>query len=356
MSHPYFLYQYDLPYNKFIDLVYSLQNHNYDGHNDTDTTNITHLAFNCCNINDSGIEILCEYNRHVTHLSLQCCGKITEAGVKALARDSLLEDLKLNSCYFGDSGIVHLGASKTLKALSVMYCNITPTGFIDFSINKTILELSLRGNTIDENAAKALRQMEQLRILSVDACKLNDDSVYHLCRLPNLEELNLSDNAITGQGILPLLHNDKIKTLYVNWTPIGDNGIWIICTMKELNYLEAHSCRCSTVGAKLLAVNQSIKCLDIMYNEIDFEGVKAILTESNGIKQLNIIRNNIPWTSMDLLVPLINANTSILYIHCDEPIQSAVNRLAPPYSEYRRKYSWDISMIRGSREIHEYLK
>lgn len=345
MSHPYFLYKYDLSYNNFINLVYSLQNRNYDGQNATATTNITHLAFNCCNINDSGIETLCEYNKHVTHLSLRCCGKITEIGVKALARDSLLEDLRLNSCYFGDNGIVHLGVSETLKALSVMYCNITPTGFIDFSINRSILELSLRGNTINESAAKALRQMEQLRILAVDACKLDDDSAYHLCSLPNLIELNLSDNAITGLGILPLLHNDKMKVLCVNWSFIGDNGISIISTMKELNYLEAHSCRCSTVGARVLAVNQSIKYLNIMYNDIDFEGIKAILTESNGIKQLDISRNNIPWTSMDLLVPLINANTSILYIHCDEPIQSAVNRLAPPYSEYQlRKYSWDISI------------
>jgi hypothetical protein len=116
--------------------------------------------------------------------------------------------------------------------------------------------------------------------------------------------------------------------------------------MKNLICLEASKSNCSALGAKSLANNKSIKYLNISFNSIELEGAKALFESKNEIKQLNIACITTLGNSLNSpespLIPIIMANTSILYIYCDEPANTIINRSAPPYSEYGRKYSWDI--------------
>ncbi len=143
--------------------------------------------------------------KHLEHLDLSSTladtphkPRLTDAGLRYLARLNCLRTLQLHGLPITDAGVAHLDSLPQLQRLQLGGTRVT-TG-------------------------QGLRGLKHLRWLRLDATPITDDALRHLAELPELEQLYLDGTAISDAGLKHLTRLPKLRVLNLHGTKCTADG------------------------------------------------------------------------------------------------------------------------------------
>lgn len=124
--------------------------------------------------------------------------RVTDAGMKELARHKYLSILDLGGTAVGDAGLKELTGLKYLAHLNLGGNKaVTDAGVKSIASIRSITSLKLGGTKITEAALKDLVAMPNLNVLYLDGAKLTDRGVKELAGFKSLTVLSLYRTGVT---------------------------------------------------------------------------------------------------------------------------------------------------------------
>ena len=224
------------------------------------TTNLTHLALNCCSsVSDSFVLKACECLPFLVHLDLGSCFPVSDLSVHAIS-ESLkylrylrlawcknITDLGLLGLHAGDGHINHgdhddSGLCKCNRKYPSTIIFKKPTGNLKDSHSSE----SLKGLSTDLDAV-TLGNLAGLRYLDLTACKkLTDTGLMQALKFPELRNLHLGlIPGLTDEGLIPVINNcPSIEELNVSQSSnLTDVAIETVVTkLHRLQTLNVFGC------------------------------------------------------------------------------------------------------------------
>jgi internalin A len=183
----------------------------------------------------------------VTKLSLSKETKITDAGLKDMAKLKKLAHLDLSGTNITDEGFK---ATKTAED-SDLAKQLRILGFTEEEIEadsdvkaekiagwfQNLTDLSLGGTKITDAGLKDIAKMQQLTDLSLNETKITDAGIKDIAKLQKLTYLNLEFTEITDAGIKDIAKLRNLTTLYLGGTKITSACFRDIAKMQNLKNL-----------------------------------------------------------------------------------------------------------------------
>ena len=196
-------------------------------------------------IGDRGLDALEALGATLHKLDVSGTG-IGDAGIAALARLPLLEELDLGSTSATDRGLAGLKAPR---------------------LRKLVLD-----NTYVEGTG--LAASESLEALDLLGAPVSDAGLEAIARAaPALQRLHLGETDVTGAGLAALRGLSKLKHLDLAATEVGDEGLKHVGKLVGLNFLRLRETRLSDVGLAHLSALASLEFLDLGRTRISNAGM-----------------------------------------------------------------------------------
>ena len=157
---------------------------------------LLNLSF-CCRITDTGIRYLAKMSS-LKHLQLRMCQNISDIGMGYLSEGgSRLTHLDLSFCErITDDTLVHISQGLfQLHSLSVCSCTISDEGIAKMVRTSHDLEILNIGqcSQITDNAMEFIAEyLKQLKVIDLYGCsKVTKDGLEKIMQLPHMQDLNL---------------------------------------------------------------------------------------------------------------------------------------------------------------------
>jgi hypothetical protein len=154
-----------------------------------------------------------------------CETRITDRGLRDLARLGKLHDLSLRGTAVTDRGVAHLGALKQLKSLLLGETKVTGVAFRKFPANARLERLDLGDTRVTDAGLKAIARLTRLDSLWLAHTAITDAGVVHLLKLKRLTVLDLDGTRITDASIPHLARLNRLRSLYLAETAITKKGL-----------------------------------------------------------------------------------------------------------------------------------
>lgn len=168
---------------------------------------------------------------------------VTEAGLKHIARMSLVESLDISQLTFTDAALVGFLELPKLRRLTMRQAHFpTEAGLAVIGQMAHLESLTLAETAVTDSDLKAIQNMPALRELHLDETKLTDAVFEHLATLSQLEVLTISKTAITSRGLQKLCGSPgglRLQVLDVHRTFAGRNGFAQLDGLAALEDLDA---------------------------------------------------------------------------------------------------------------------
>jgi hypothetical protein len=104
-----------------------------------------------------------------------------------------------------NKGLVHVATLSHLKRLSLnKVAGITDCANLVGADARTLEELYLDCDSVDDKGIRALPKLEHLKNLSMDRTNVSDDGIIYLKQCSSLKSLNVKHTQITQKGIAEL--------------------------------------------------------------------------------------------------------------------------------------------------------
>lgn len=211
----------------------------------------------CTQVSDRGIGNICGHNLQVTgaegnleleELILQDSQTITDQALKLISNNlSFLRILNLSFCgRITDSGLRFLAKMSTLRELNVRMCeDISDIGIgylAEGGSRVTHLDLSFCSRVTDDSLIHISQGLFQLQNLSLCNCNVSDEGISKMVRTCHeIDTLNLGQcRMLTNQSIETIAqHLKRIKEIDLygcpRITPSALQRLWQLSSMKVLN-------------------------------------------------------------------------------------------------------------------------
>ncbi|XP_010242708.1 PREDICTED: F-box/LRR-repeat protein 12 [Nelumbo nucifera] len=220
---------------------------------------LTSVSLYRCNITDAGLESLAKFCSSLKDMNLSHCSLITDCGIGSLSRECRqLRAVTISFCR-GITGIGFRGCSQTLTYLEADSCKFDPNGILGIVsgggleyVNVSCLSWCIHGDGLAGiGAGFAMR----LRVLNLRMCRsVSDTSIMAIAKgCPALQEWNLAlchEVRLPGwEAIGTNCHN--LEVLHVNrCRNLCDRGFQALRDgCKQLSVLYMHRCRLITPTA-----------------------------------------------------------------------------------------------------------
>ena len=141
--------------------------------------------------------------KKVTHLSFYNT-KITDAGLKEVAKLQKLEWLSLAETQITDAGLKEVAKLQNLERLVLSDTQITDTSLKEVVKLQKLEWLFLSRTQITDAGLKELSKLQKLEWLILDDTQITDAGLKEVAKLPKLGWLYLSDTKITKAGAAEL--------------------------------------------------------------------------------------------------------------------------------------------------------
>ena len=138
------------------------------------------------------------------NLLLECCTRITDAGLVRLKGLTQLQELALDHTRITDAGLEHVKGLARLQWLSLNSTGITDAGLRHLRSLTQLQVLSLEDTRITDAGLEHLTSLTQLRMLLLGDTKITDAGLEHLKGLPHLDIVWLSRTRVTDTGVKKL--------------------------------------------------------------------------------------------------------------------------------------------------------
>ncbi len=211
---------------------------------------------NGARVTDQGVSVLLEFP-NITSLDLGDTA-VTEATLVPLLRQHRqLETIWLQGTAAGDASLEVLGGTSTLQELLIPRTRITDKGLKHLARLPVLEELDLSETAVGDNGMASLSASRTLTNLALEQSEVSDAALEHLARMPALEQINLIDTRITGTGLASLSRAPRLNRLYLDRTLVSEVGLEHVAAMRSLELLSLTGTRVTDAGlAKLESAKQ----------------------------------------------------------------------------------------------------
>jgi Leucine-rich repeat (LRR) protein len=134
----------------------------------------------------------------VTMLALRST-KITDAGLKEIAKLQKLEILNLSDTKITDAGLKEIAKLQKLEILYLNFTKITDAGLKDIVKLQQLTHLSLRYTKITDAGLKEIAKLQELTGLWLNGTDITDAGLMDAAKLQKLIHLNLDGTKITDE-------------------------------------------------------------------------------------------------------------------------------------------------------------
>ncbi len=195
-------------------------------------------------------------------------GQATDEGLKTLSKLIDLEVLfVLDAERITDQGIADLAGLKKLKSVCLESSKLTGDSLAVFGQLPAIEELSLQGNSIDDDGLKHLANIKGLRSLWVGRNKavITDKGARHLANLTEMKELDLQGANLTDEGVIALKELKQLRRLDVSTKSgaITDACIESLLEKPKLTSLSVIGSQLTDKGVERLLALKDLKDLSL---------------------------------------------------------------------------------------------
>ena len=127
--------------------------------------------------------------------------KITDAGLRHLAKLKHLQVLNLSATRISDDGLVSLKGLSSLTTLKLYYSSITGSGLRHLESLPRLDTIVLYGSRLSDSGLKGIENLRSLKGLVLSTTAVGDSGLQHLHGLDGLVMLELKQTAVTKAGV-----------------------------------------------------------------------------------------------------------------------------------------------------------
>jgi hypothetical protein len=159
--------------------------------------------------------------------------KVTDEGLRELARLKSLQSLHLYSADVTDAGLKELAALKNLQSLYLGSTKVTDAGLKKLAGLKSLQSLYLYSTEVTDAGLKELAGLKSLQSLGLGSTKVMDMGLKELAGLNRLKSLNLAGTKVTGTGLKELAGLKSLQSLELDATQVTDAGLSSVSARHE---------------------------------------------------------------------------------------------------------------------------
>jgi len=208
---------------------------------------------------------LVERDRRGRVTSLEVYGtRLTDEGLRSLARLTRLERLSLRETGIGDEALEHLAGLGTLRVLDLGGNQITDAGLEHVAALDRLESLALDNTSwsesrmqISDAGLQRLAPLCRLRRLDLSSTRVSlavtAEGLHHLANFPELESLRLGGDRITDRAMEHVARCRNLRALALLYTSVGDAGLARIGDLERLEAVSLSSRHLTDRGLAHLA-------------------------------------------------------------------------------------------------------
>ncbi|MBI3864937.1 MAG: hypothetical protein HY290_23930, partial [Planctomycetia bacterium] len=191
-------------------------------------THLRELILEDLTITDDALDVLAEFPE-LKLLSLSGSRKLTDDGMRRLARLTKLESLYVGYAQITDAGLESLDALTNLKELRAQQLNMSGT---------------------------SLRHFPRLKILALGLSQITDSGLAPIAAMPDLQGVALNNTAISDAGLAPFAGLRNLEYLSLNECPnVSDAGLEHLKQVTSLKRLALQKTRITPSGRAAFAAD-----------------------------------------------------------------------------------------------------
>ena len=198
----------------------------------------------------------------------------------------------------------------------------------------SIIEVDLRGKTIDNELLDRMVQLPRLRSLILAATKLVDEQLIPVGRISTLENLDLRDCPVTDKGMSHLTGLSKLKSLRLSGKSgactVGDEGMKHVGTLSALKVLAADNLWISEDGLKSLTNLKNLQELYLAETTIGDDAIE-LLSQFTTLRKLRLAGNQISAAGLKNL-PKLRELEELDLSECSQILDDAM----APFAEMKK--------------------
>jgi internalin A len=233
----------------------------------------------------------------VVSLSLAATA-VTDSQLQALDGLSQLRNLDLEGTEIGDLAFRFVGKITRLEQLNLSHTSVSDAGLANFP--KALRSLKLSHTSVRGVALGGLTTLEEL---DLSGAPVNDESAKQLAQLVNLRSLRLSYTDLTDAGYAGLKSLSRLERLDLAGTDVGDKGLAEISSIASLTELNLSYGRLTDKGMDQLKSLQNLTRLEVARTRVTDAGI-ASLKDLKNLAVLNLDDTKVTDKSLEVLKSL----------------------------------------------------
>lgn len=218
-------------------------------------TNLTELVLEYSPITDTSLELISHYCKNLQIISLKCCKKLTDTGLKALRQCGSLVSVNLGQASgLTDGALIAIcSGNPLLKVLVAGYGQVSDRALKAIATCKHMRELALNNcPRITNNGLKQIAEgCPMLRYISLSYCEhITDSGVIALANgCPRLLKVRLDGCRLLSNPSVRILSNTNTKLRYLSMqhcTKLSDDVFNYLLSASSLRFLDLGRAKLST--------------------------------------------------------------------------------------------------------------
>ena len=191
--------------------------------------------------------------------------KVTEAGVKELAKLSSLTELTVGRGVT-DAGLKEIAKLTNLARLDLSGAWITDAGLKELTTLTKLTELDLSYTSVTDTGMKDLAKLTNLTKLNLSDTKLTDAGLKDVAKLTNLIELEVRRTGLTDAGLKEIARLSNVTSLDLSFTKATVTGLEELAGLKSLAKLVLYDMKVEVTGAGLKQLRKALPNCEVLWN------------------------------------------------------------------------------------------
>ena len=217
------------------------------------------------------------------------------AWVRSWCGDDLFNNVVsvgVNGHETNDEDIGCLECLPGLALLNLSETKITDSGLRDVAKCYKLRVLEIAGTTVGDAGLRHLAHMKNLSALNLSNTRITNEGLAHLCTLKNLSSLELSNTRITDEGLVHLRTLTSLKDLEIAGTGIVGSGLRHLQPFANLLFLGLASNKLAPGTLATVAALPSLEELDLSATNVDDSEI-MYLEKSRCLRRLWLYRTSV---------------------------------------------------------------
>ena len=204
--------------------------------------------------------------------------KLSHTNVRgvALGRLTTLEELDLSGAPVNDESAKQLAQLVNLRKLRLSYTDLTDAAYAGLKSLPRLEHLDLAGNDVGDKGLAEISSIASLTELNLSYGRLTDKGMEHLKPLQNLTWLELARTRVTDAGIASLTDLKNLAVLNLDDTKVTDKSLEVLKPLPRLQDLRLDGATITDAGVETLCAMTSLKSLNLYHTLVSEKGYQRL--------------------------------------------------------------------------------